>query len=357
MPARPRTSAGLRVAQYVFLIVGVLALGYCGYTLGEAYFYQTYQSWRLDQMRQHRPTDVRAFLKDEISGVWDRATGKQRARTAAHPPGMPGVPRAPLPAGSLLGRMSIPRIGVASIVLEGDDDGVLRLAAGHIPGTALPGSTGNVAIAGHRDTFFRRLRDVRLNDEISLTTPSETYRYRVDWTDIVGPKDVGVLKPSAKPSLTLVTCYPFDYIGSAPKRFVVRAEQIPSSQTVASAAAGAVPSTAALRPPATLPGESAVAPVRPTAVHHRAMRRRPRPSRLASDDTIAQRSQADWDAQDDDEGASTASRRREGARGLATRLRAQWGRLFAHLKANKDQSAKDETDLPSQAQSTNDPDQ
>ena len=105
----------------------------------------------------------------------------------------------------------------------GSDARTLQLAVGHIPGTALPGEAGNVGLAGHRDTFFRRLQNIRPDDEIRLTTPDGFFTYRVRRTVIVQPRDVWVLDPTDEPTLTLVTCYPFSYVGSAPQRFIVRA--------------------------------------------------------------------------------------------------------------------------------------
>jgi sortase A len=99
---------------------------------------------------------------------------------------------------------------------------------GHIPGTGLPGQVGNVGLAGHRDTFFRPLENIRKNDAIDVDTGQGTLRYLVTATEIVSPRDVGVLKASAGKTLTLVTCYPFYYVGSAPKRFIVRAVEVPS---------------------------------------------------------------------------------------------------------------------------------
>ena len=96
---------------------------------------------------------------------------------------------------------------------------------GHIPGTPLPGPTGNVALAGHRDTFFRRLKDIRTGDEILLTTTERTYAYRVRVSEVVEPRDTWVLAATEDPTLTLVTCYPFSYVGPAPKRFVVQARR------------------------------------------------------------------------------------------------------------------------------------
>ena len=112
------------------------------------------------------------------------------------------------------------------MVVEGTTMSALRRAAGHIPGTGMPGFAGNVGIAAHRDTFFRPLRNIQKNDIVTLTTVNAEYRYRVVSTQIVDPGDVSVLSASDKEILTLVTCYPFYFIGSAPDRFIVRAERI-----------------------------------------------------------------------------------------------------------------------------------
>jgi sortase A len=110
--------------------------------------------------------------------------------------------------------------------MEGTSNKTLRRAVGHIAGTALPGRTGNVGIAGHRDTFFRPLRNIHSNDVITLTTRSGEYRYRVVSTKVVKPDNVGVLNSDGNEVLTLVTCYPFYFLGSAPQRFIVRAERV-----------------------------------------------------------------------------------------------------------------------------------
>ena len=136
------------------------------------------------------------------------------------------LPVAAIPGGAL-GRIEIARIGLAAMILEGTNGRTLRRAVGHIPGTPLPGQQGNVAIAGHRDTFFRPLRNVQHNDEITLTTLDGTYRYLVDSTQVVAPEDTQVLDDSRDTILTLVTCYPFYFVGPAPKRFIVRAHKIP----------------------------------------------------------------------------------------------------------------------------------
>jgi sortase A len=123
----------------------------------------------------------------------------------------------------LIGRLEIPRLNVSVMVMEGDDDKTLARAVGHLPDTALPWELGNAAIAGHRDTFFRPLRNVREGDEIRMTTARGTFDYRVVQTRIVEPRDLSVLAPTPTRSLTLVTCYPFYYVGSAPQRFIIHA--------------------------------------------------------------------------------------------------------------------------------------
>jgi sortase A len=123
-----------------------------------------------------------------------------------------------------VGRLEVPRLGVSVIVMEGDDEATLARSVGHVRGTALPWEPGNVVMAGHRDTFFRPLRNVREGDEIRVTTASGTFNYRVTGTEIVEPDDVSVLDPTPMRSLTLVTCYPFFYIGPAPRRFIIHAQ-------------------------------------------------------------------------------------------------------------------------------------
>ena len=133
-----------------------------------------------------------------------------------------------------LGRIDIPRVQVSSVILEGVGNETLALSVGHVPGTALPGSNGNVALAAHRDTFFRGLEHIRVGDHIVLTTGGSDRRYRVDSTRIVGPNDVWVLNEVGAPTLTLITCYPFRYLGPAPKRFIVQAHPRVQGVVVAS---------------------------------------------------------------------------------------------------------------------------
>jgi LPXTG-site transpeptidase (sortase) family protein len=126
--------------------------------------------------------------------------------------------------GSVIARLRAPALQLSTVVLEGSDDGTLSRAAGHIEDTALPGPQGNIGIAGHRDTIFRALRRARVGDEFDLVTADGEYRYRVTRMLIVDPDDVDVLDPTPTPTLTLVTCWPFEFIGHAPKRFIVQAQ-------------------------------------------------------------------------------------------------------------------------------------
>ena len=112
------------------------------------------------------------------------------------------------------------------MVTEGTSSATLSRAVGHIPGTALPGQSGNVGLFGRRDTFFRPLRNIQRNGIITLTTLLGEYRYRVVSTTVVDPHEIAVLSSSEKQILTLTTCYPFYFVGSAPDHFIVRAERI-----------------------------------------------------------------------------------------------------------------------------------
>jgi sortase A len=146
----------------------------------------------------------------------------------------PGRPARAVPApasgvapGSPIGSLEIARVHLLASIVEGDDDASLEIAVGHLPDTPMPWEEGNSAFAAHRDTFFRPLRNVRPADEVRLATSHGDFRYRVVKTMIVNPEDLWVLDPTARPTVTLITCYPFNYVGHAPQRYVVRAERIP----------------------------------------------------------------------------------------------------------------------------------
>ncbi len=134
-----------------------------------------------------------------------------------------------LPSGSLIGSLDIPRLRLSAMIAEGDDDATLNMAIGHLSDTPLPWHEGNSALAGHRDTFFRPLQHIRVGDELRVSTVRGDFRYHVRETMVVGPDDVWVLDPTDRPTLTLITCYPFNYVGKAPRRFIVRAERTSTS--------------------------------------------------------------------------------------------------------------------------------
>jgi sortase A len=185
----------MRWTRFILLITGILALSYVAITLISARIYQKNAMLILDKQIQ----------------VEEKHKAEQTTPTFKE--------------GDVLGRIDIPRIGMSVAVLQGTTSRTLRLGVGHINGTALPGEPGNIGIAGHRDTYFRALKDIRKDDEIQLQTATGIARYVVDWIQITSPSDVGVLATTAESSLTLVTCYPFYYIGAAPKRFIVHAHR------------------------------------------------------------------------------------------------------------------------------------
>ena len=141
-------------------------------------------------------------------------------------PKAPNPPRRRLNHGDVVGRLSIPRLNLSVMVFEGDDATILKRGAGHIPVTSLPAENGNLGIAAHRDTYFRPLRLIRPNDVIEFTTPEGVWLYAVTDIEIARPFDIQVLGKAPGRDLTLVTCYPFYFLGSAPKRWIVHAKQI-----------------------------------------------------------------------------------------------------------------------------------
>jgi sortase A len=170
-----------------------------------------------------------AYCGFVIADMW--AFQQQESRTLQRLLMPTTVPHAAAVAATgLIGRLEIPRLGLSAMMMEGDDAKTLRRAVGHIPGTPLPGQPGNIALTGHRDTFFRPLRNIRANDIIVVTTLQGEYRYRVLSTRIVTPDNVAVLDAAGGEILTLVTCYPFYFVGAAPDRFIVRAERLAATR-------------------------------------------------------------------------------------------------------------------------------
>jgi sortase A len=207
----------LRWARLLFLTVGILALSYCAIVLSDRWFFQAYQTWRFDRALKTAQTSA---ASTQPPGTPPLSTQADADRARAASLGIDGL------AGSPLGRIEIPSIDLEAMIMEGVDGKTLRRAVGHIPGTPPPGYPGNVGLAAHRDTFFRGLRNVQKDDEITLTTVRGSYRYRVDLTQVVGPNDIKVLAATADDVLTLVSCYPFYFVGPAPQRFIVRAHRI-----------------------------------------------------------------------------------------------------------------------------------
>jgi sortase A len=196
----------LKWAQRALNICAVLLLGYCAFALVDSWLFQRRQSRDLDR----------------------RLSEQRAARESPPQPESSTSPKAAPAAATdgLIGRIEIPRLLLSVVVAEGIDKTTLQRAVGHIPGTALPGQLGNVGLAGHRDTFFRPLKDLRIKDEVQFSTLKGNFKYEVQSLRVVEPDNVGVLAPSGENVLTMVTCYPFDYVGAAPKRWIVRARQV-----------------------------------------------------------------------------------------------------------------------------------
>jgi sortase A len=199
-----------RVLRALLFTVGVVCLGIYSYSYVYRTAYQLYEGWLFDHevpeataaTQEKKPTRLPVVLPDP-----DRGTPSPKSSELQ----------------GIVGRISIPRLHISAIVEEGVDDRTLLRAIGHIPGTALPGERGNIGIAGHRDTFFRALKDLQPHDEIDFTTHSGRFHYTVESLRIVEPDNVSVLEPAEGQSLTIVTCFPFQYVGNAPRRFIVHA--------------------------------------------------------------------------------------------------------------------------------------
>jgi sortase A len=188
-------------------IAGVLALGYGMFVIVRAQWFQAYEKVVFNWSRMERQ---HASPSPSVSKALN-----------------PGSSESPAPKiDSVIGWIEIPRLNLSTIILEGEAESQFQYGAGHVPGTGLPGKAGNVVIAAHRDTYFRPLRNISPGDEIVLTTLNGSFRYIVDSIKITNPRDISVLRASAEPSLTLITCYPFSFVGSAPDRFIVRARSV-----------------------------------------------------------------------------------------------------------------------------------
>ncbi len=198
----------LKAAEFILVFTGVFALGCWSGQVLAARAYQVIEERKLSGAL-HSVAAAHAAASPELSAVEPKPQKWGEGR--------------------VIGRLAIPRLGLSALIVEGVGDRDLAVAAGHIPGTSLPGREGNAAIAGHRDTFFRPLRLIRNHDTIEVTTLAGEFEYRVISTEIVEPGDTQVLMPTKTETLTLVTCYPFYFVGPAPRRFIVQAERLPAA--------------------------------------------------------------------------------------------------------------------------------
>ncbi len=195
------------MVERLLILGAVVSLSWCVFVIARAWRYQS---------RELPTTSSAPANPTPFEGT--------TAQTAVPSTAGPSV----LPIGEPMGRIEVPRLHVSAAVANGDDDGTLSVAIGHLPDTPFPWEAGNSALAGHRDTFFRQLRNIRVGDDMRVATPYGDFTYQVSRTLIVTPDDLSVLEPTAEPTLTLVTCYPFSYVGHAPKRFIVQAVRVPA---------------------------------------------------------------------------------------------------------------------------------
>ena len=285
--------SNLSILQFCLVALGLAGVGYYTYTLVDEYVYQSFQNWAFDQgiagranvtlmdylsertpfgflIRGSQPHTTQVSIKTETPGVGQKSTVAPLTRPVH---------------GALLGRIEIARLHLSAMVREGVDDTILRVAVGHVPATALAGQSGNFTIAAHRDTLFRALKDIRSDDLITFqSSDGSAYQYRVAATQIVKPSDVSVLRSDGgglitgggsmqgmPKLLTMITCYPFSYIGSAPKRFIVESKLVEGEEAPKATTPAIAPDQAGTVPAPQAEGES---PIHKTPVHAVAHRRR-----------------------------------------------------------------------------------
>ncbi len=212
-----RLSRGL---SNLLIVAGVLLLGWVGWRLLEHDRAQRQGRAELESRAG------RTVMTVSRPPAWSPdAAFAPELEIPDEPPAVPGERRgASSHKAQLIGRILAPGVGVDAMAFEGIDLATLDLGAGHIPGTPLPGRRGNVSFAGHRNTDFRGLRDIEVGDPIYVETKASTYVYRVSETRIVEPEQVEVVASRGRDELTLVTCHPFDWVGPAPRRFIVHAD-------------------------------------------------------------------------------------------------------------------------------------
>jgi len=250
--SRPERSWSARwLASIVLFLIACFALGYYGFAFLDMHLFQQDESRKFDQeLAEARARNVPASAapapnrspSDELNAEaaadlksHSPRGGKFSFAPSSETPTLP-VPsgdaaKIPPPAqGTRLGRIEIASLGVKAMIQEGIGFRTLQRGVGHITGTTLLGQPGNIGLAAHRDTFFRPLRNIHKGDEITLVTLEGDSHYKVEQISIVEPQNSGVLGNTGENILTLVTCYPFDFIGNAPKRFIVRARQMPATR-------------------------------------------------------------------------------------------------------------------------------
>ena len=222
-----------RWIERTLLLAGVIGLGVWTWSRVSSGMFQDWESWSFDRAMRGESASISDYLvekKDQFVGavraLWEPPASPQPPAPAPHPPVQPRSFHTP---SSVVGRLAIPRLRLSAMVREGTGESTLTVALGHIPGTALPGEMGNVGVAGHRDTLFRSLQEIRKHDLIRFETLAGNHSYEVESTEIVRPDNTSVLRAGRYPELTLVTCYPFYYVGAAPDRFIVRARLVPGS--------------------------------------------------------------------------------------------------------------------------------
>jgi sortase A len=215
-----------------FLIIGMVLLLACVVARVDGIVMARAAVWSFEALQSEPPTADSASVKPETSLLDFRLWSEKRVNAYKAALGMKMEPP--------LAVLSIPRIGVEVPVFDGTDDLILNRGAGRISGTAKPGQPGNIGIAAHRDGFFRGLKDIRVGDRIELRAQDNEFLYAVDDIEIVQPTDVSVLRNRSSSSVTLVTCYPFYFVGDAPQRYVVHASMVDSDKATASGTNSAV---------------------------------------------------------------------------------------------------------------------
>lgn len=194
----------------IFLLAGMSAIVASGWALLDGKLYQAAQKRQLDGQ----------FEKEAERGTIPVTA----PRSVFQPVLLPALSK---PDPLAIGRLEIPRLGLDVVMREGVDDTSLRKAVGHLPSSALPGEAGNFVVLGHRDTFFRPLRGIELGDAIRVRTAARNFVYKVESIQVTEPGWPGAVEQTPDPTVTLITCFPFEYIGAAPSRFVVRAKLEP----------------------------------------------------------------------------------------------------------------------------------